>query len=206
MQKSLDFFPAIEKKSFLGGELVLLTNFLSAQKANEMLQFLIENAHWQQSEIVVYGKKYLEPRLTAWYANPGLEYSYSKKRLIPEKWLTELINLKQDIEQTVPGKTFNSVLLNYYRDGNDKMGWHADNEKELGPNPCIASLSLGAARYFDLKHKTDPTKKLRLELTAGTLVIMSGTLQENWLHQIPQQKRIKEPRINLTFRRVISFV
>jgi alkylated DNA repair dioxygenase AlkB len=145
----------------------------------------------------------LEPRLTAWYANQGTHYAYSNKILHPKDWSVELIELKIKIEEILPGKSFNSVLLNLYRDGNDKMGWHSDNEKELGSNPCIASLSFGATRYFDLKHKKDKTKRFRFELSSGMLLVMSGSLQDYWLHQVPQQKKVKEPRINLTFRRVV---
>ena len=185
------------------GELLISSQFIFPEKAQEYFQLLLHDIHWKQEEIVVYGRKYLEPRLTAWYADEGTQYAYSSKVLQAEKWTSELLELKNKIEEILPGNTFNSVLLNLYRDGNDKMGWHSDNEKELGTNPCIASLSFGATRYFDLKHKKDKTKRYRIELNSGMLIVMSGSIQEYWLHQVPQQKTIKEQRINLTFRRVI---
>jgi alkylated DNA repair dioxygenase AlkB len=113
-----------------------------------------------------------------------------------------IVGNKRDIESFLPGEDFNSVLLNLYRDGNDKVSWHADDEKGLGNNPTIASLSLGVTRYFDLKHKDNPELKMRIDLTPGSLVVMTGELQHNWLHQIPVQKTIKEARINLTFRTI----
>lgn len=192
----------LEHQIIQDGELFVARRFILPDKANEYFQRLLNNIQWKQEEIVVFGKKHLEPRLSAWYANQGTHYAYSNKILQPKDWSTELKVLKSQIEETLPGKSFNSVLLNLYRDGNDKMGWHSDNEKELGPDPCIASLSFGATRYFDLKHKQDKTKRFRFELSSGMLLVMSGSLQEYWLHQVPQQKKVKEPRINLTFRRV----
>lgn len=195
---------SLEHHIIQDGELLIARRFILPEKANAYFQLLLHNIQWKQEEIVVFGKKHLEPRLSAWYANQGTHYAYSNKILQPKDWSAELIELKTKIEEILPGKSFNSVLLNLYRDGNDKMGWHSDNEKELGPNPCIASLSFGATRYFDLKHKKDKTKRYRFELSSGMLLVMSGSLQEYWLHQIPQQKNVKDSRINLTFRRVIS--
>ena len=120
----------------------------------------------------------------------------------PEAWTKELMDIKKVIEHFLPGENFNSVLLNLYKDGNDKVSWHADDEPELGTNPTIASVSLGAIRRFDLKHKDDPDQKLQIELTSGSLVIMTGELQHHWLHQITVQKKINDPRINLTFRTI----
>lgn len=194
----------LESKVIQDGELLIARRFILPEKANAYFQLLLNNIQWKQEEIVVFGRKHLEPRLTAWYADQGTQYAYSNKILQPKEWSVELIELKTKIEEILPGKSFNSVLLNLYRDGNDKMGWHSDNEKELGPNPCIASLTFGAKRYFDLKHKYDKTKRFRFELSSGMLLVMSGSLQDYWLHQIPQQKTVMEPRINLTFREVKS--
>jgi alkylated DNA repair dioxygenase AlkB len=194
---------SLENHIIQDGALLIARRFILPEKANAYFELLLNNIQWKQEEIVVFGKKHLEPRLTAWYANQGTHYAYSNKILQPKDWSVELIELKTKIEEILPGKSFNSVLLNLYRDGNDKMGWHSDNEKELGSNPCIASLSLGATRYFDLKHKKDKTKRFRFELSTGMLLVMSGSLQDYWLHQVPQQKKIKEPRINLTFRKVV---
>jgi alkylated DNA repair dioxygenase AlkB len=143
----------LERHIIEDGELQIARRFIFPDKANAYFQLLLHNIQWKQEEIVVFGKKHLEPRLTAWYADEGTHYAYSNKILQPKDWSVELLELKTKIEDILPGKSFNSVLLNLYRDGNDKMGWHSDNEKELGPNPCIASLSFGATRFFDLKHK-----------------------------------------------------
>jgi alkylated DNA repair dioxygenase AlkB len=194
---------SLERHIIQDGDLLIARRFIFPDKANAYFQLLLHNIQWKQEEIVVFGKKHLEPRLTAWYADEGTHYAYSNKILQPKDWSVELLELKTKIEEILPGKSFNSVLLNLYRDGNDKMGWHSDNEKELGPNPCIASLSFGATRFFDLKHKQDKTKRFRFELSSGMLLVMSGSLQDYWLHQVPPQKKVKEPRINLTFREVV---
>jgi len=159
---------------------------------------------WQQEQITLFGKTHDIPRLTAWYGDEGAEYEYSGVRCKPEPWTTELTHIKNQIEEFLPTEWFNSVLLNLYRNGLDKMGWHADNEKSLGQNPTIASVSLGATRKFDLKHRTDKSQRLRLELTSGSLLVMSGDLQHHFLHQVPMQKRIVESRINLTYRTVFK--
>lgn len=152
----------------------------------------------------MYGKTFDVPRKTAWYGYEGFNYKYSGIECNPDPWTKELLEIKTVIEHFLPQQCFNSVLLNLYRDGNDKVSWHADDEPGLGTNPTIASVSLGATRRFDLKHKEYPEQKLQLELNLGSLVIMTGSLQHHWLHQIPMQKRIMEPRINLTFRTIIS--
>lgn len=194
-----------EKHFIQDGEYWFMPNFLSEDQAFQQETLLQNTIEWKQEEVYVYGKKHKEPRKTAWYGNKECIYSYAGKTNHPNPWTEALLQLKTDIEALIPGASFNSVLLNQYRDGNDKMGWHSDNEKELGKNPLIASLSLGATRFFDLKHKRVKSLKKRLELPAGSLLIMCGSTQENWLHQIPQQKTVKEPRINLTFRQVISY-
>ena len=192
----------LEKQFLEDGEYWFIRDFLSLDQALEYENLLLNTIEWKQEEVFVFGKTHKEPRKTAWYGDQECVYSYAGKTNYPMPWTDELVQLKSDIEAFVPGTRFNSVLLNQYRDGNDKMGWHSDNEKELGKNPFIASLSLGATRFFDLKHKRIKSLKKRLELPAGSLLIMCGALQENWLHQIPQQKTIKERRINLTFREV----
>lgn len=181
-----------------------MPNFLGADQAILQESLLINTIEWKQEEVFVFGKKYQEPRKTAWYGDENCVYSYAGKTNHPLPWTEALFQLKTDIESLVPGASFNSALLNQYRDGNDKMGWHSDNEKELGKNPIIASLSLGATRFFDLKHKRIKSLKKRLELPAGSLLIMCGSTQENWLHQIPKQKKVTLPRINLTFRKIVS--
>jgi len=193
------------KKYYLnGGEVWFMSNFISETKANSYFMSLQETIKWQQEKVRVYGKTYPIPRKTAWHGDKGVKYKYSGIKCDSEPWTKELLEIKESIDHLVCKQDFNSVLLNLYRNGNDKVGWHADNEKGLGKNPIIASVSLGAERRFDLKHKDHPTEKLQLSLPSGSLVIMSGELQDNWLHQIPVQKKVKEPRINLTFRKIIK--
>jgi alkylated DNA repair dioxygenase AlkB len=191
-----------EKFNLKDGEVWLMPNFMPTEKAAFYYDALLANINWRQEEIKMYGKTYPVPRKTAWYGYPDFNYKYSGIMCNPEPWTKELMDIKRVIEHFLPGENFNSVLLNLYRDGNDKVSWHADDEPELGTNPTIASVSLGAVRRFDLKHKEDPEQKLQLELSSGSLVIMKGALQHNWLHQIPVQKKILEPRINLTFRTI----
>lgn len=148
----------------------------------------------------MYGRELLSPRLTAWYGDPGGEYSYSGVSHTPLAWTAPLLRLKHQVELATEAK-FNSALLNLYRDGNDSVAWHSDDERELGPRPQIASLSLGAQRTFSLKHKARrDLPRVDLELTHGSLLWMGGTCQQHWLHQIPKRKRVTEPRINVTFR------
>jgi len=193
---------AFEKHSLRDGEVWLMPNFMPSEKAKSYYNLLMDNINWRQEEIKMYGKVYPVPRKTAWYGYEGFNYKYSGILCNPEPWTAELMEIKKVIEHFLPGENFNSVLLNLYRDGNDKVSWHADDEPLLGINPLIASVSLGSTRRFDLKHKTDPTQKLQIELIPGSLVVMRGALQHNWLHQIPTQKRVLEPRINLTFRTI----
>jgi alkylated DNA repair dioxygenase AlkB len=191
-----------EKHILLDGEVWVMRNFMSQEDANRYYKVLKDSINWKQEEITFYGKTYPVPRKTAWYGYEGFNYTYSGISCNPDPWTKELLEIKKDIESFMPEEDFNSVLLNLYRDGNDKVSWHADDEKGLGNNPTIASLSLGATRFFDLKHKDNPELKMRIDLTPGSLVIMTGELQHHWLHQIPVQKNIKEARINLTFRTI----
>ena len=180
-------------------EIIYFPNFLPEENANSFFQELLENTPWQQDEITVYGKKHLQPRLTALYGNEGKPYSYSNIVMQPHHWTLSLQKIKSLVEN-ISETNFTTVLLNYYRDGNDGNGWHADNEKELGINPVIASLSLGAERNFQLKHNTDTSLKKNLILENGSLLLMKGTTQNFWKHQIPKTTRPIGSRINLTFR------
>lgn len=173
--------------------------FIGYEEANELFEKLLLQVNWQQDDIVVFGKKYQQPRLTALYGNDGKSYSYSSLTMFPNKWNSLLIYIKEKVEDFMKVK-FSTVLLNYYRDGNDSNGWHADNEKELGKNPIIASVSFGAKRVFQMKHNSIKEQKLKIELEHGSLLIMKGTTQHFWKHQIPKSTRNVGPRINLTFR------
>lgn len=180
-------------------EIIYCPSFLSTEQADSLFQELIEGTPWQQDEITVYGKKHLQPRLTALYGNEGMSYSYSNIIMKPHRWTSVLKKIKLLVE-SVSEANFTTVLLNYYRNGSDGNGWHADNEKELGKNPIIASLSLGAERNFQLKHNTDSNLRKSIILEHGSLLVMKGSTQHFWKHQIPKTTKSIGPRINLTFR------
>lgn len=159
---------------------------------------------WQQQEMKIYGKAVLQPRLTAWYGDPERTYVYSGIRNTPLPWTSLLLSLRRAVED-VCNYRFNSVLLNYYRSGNDSMGFHSDNERELGPMPVIASLSLGEPRVFILKHaKRADLLPVRIPLPGGTLLLMKGETQKFWKHAINKEKPSSGGRINLTFRRIYT--
>ncbi len=184
-----------------GLSLQLIPDFLLAQKSNALLQHLIQLTPWQQPVLKVYGKWHPTPRLVAFYGDPGLRYQYSNKLHGTLAWTPELLSLRQSLEQHCKA-SFNCVLLNHYRDGQDTMGWHADDEPELGDAPVIASLSLGATRDIHFKSRTAKNKKISLSLPAGSLLTMSGATQQHWLHHVPKRARCTQPRINLTFRHI----
>lgn len=183
-------------------ELTYLPNFLSSDKADSLFKNLKQNISWQQDDITLFGKTYKQPRLTALYGNTNRAYSYSNITMHPKPFTADLLELNETIEQ-VSGIVFNSVLLNYYRDGQDSNGWHADKEKELGQNPRIASVSLGAKRPFHFKHRTLKSEKHKLQLEHGSLLIMGGKMQHYWLHQISKTKKPIGERINLTYRLIM---
>ena len=173
--------------------------FFNANEANNYYSKLLNHIDWKQDTITVYGKTFLQPRLTAFFANNNHTYKYSNILMQPSDFKDDLLVIKNRIETELKTK-FTSCLANLYRNGNDSNGWHADNEKELGINPIIASVSFGAERAFKLKHKTDKTLKTKLILQHGSLLLMQGSTQTNWLHQIPKTQKIIGKRINLTFR------
>lgn len=175
-------------------------NLFDTQEQSLLMNALQEEIPWKQEHIKLFGKTHPTPRLTAWHGDAHCVYKYSGVVNQPFPWTPSLLSIKTRIESLSNGATFNCVLLNFYRDGCDKMGWHADDEKELGPNPSIASVSFGATRRFDFKHKTEANNKFSIHLESGSLLLMQGDMQHHWLHQLPAQKRIHEPRINLTFR------
>ena len=177
-------------------------HFLSKQEAVDYYNSFTKEIEWQQRDIVMFGKQLKEPRLTAWYGDKGTAYSYSGIELDPLEWTDSLLSIKLKVEEAAE-QSFNSVLLNWYRDGNDSMGWHSDDEKELGRNPTIASLSLGATRDFQIRRKDNHKEKRQFELTSGSLLIMSGEMQHYWQHQIPKRKRVDQGRMNLTFRKIL---
>lgn len=176
--------------------------FYAPAEAGLMMQTLLDETPWRQEAITVWGKTHLQPRLSAWVADPGIVYAYSGLTLAALAWTPTLQDIRQNIEAAC-GQRFNSVLLNLYRDGQDSMGWHSDDEAELGRDPVIASLSLGATRVFKFKHKTLAQQKpLAVELKDGTLLLMAGPTQHHWQHSIAKQSKADAARINLTFRQV----
>ncbi|MBT8182326.1 MAG: alpha-ketoglutarate-dependent dioxygenase AlkB [Eudoraea sp.] len=179
--------------------IVYYPEFFCTEESNHYFKLLLEKTSWQQDDITVYGKTYKQPRLTALYANNKETYSYSKITMTPHVFTKELLKIKSKVE-TVIDVYFTTCLLNLYRNGQDSNGWHADNEKELGKNPIIASVSFGAERLFKLKHKQHKSIKKDLILQHGSLLLMKGDTQHHWLHQIPKTKKEVGRRINLTFR------
>lgn len=157
---------------------------------------------WRQEHIVLYGQRRALPRLTAWHGDPGTTYTYSGLTAVASPWLPVLLEIRARIER-VSGAAFNSVLLNLYRDGADSVSWHADDEPELGRNPVIGSVSLGASRVFQMKHKKQRNLKQSIVLEHGSFLLMQGATQHYWVHQVPKARGASGERINLTFRRVL---
>lgn len=183
-------------------DIIYYPNFYSFLEANAIFEKLLNEIPWQQDDIKVYGKVYAQPRLTALFGNDGKPYSYSNIKMQPHPWNLILQKMKFQIENVI-AENFTTVLLNLYRNGKDSNGWHADNEKELGTNPVIASLSFGEERYFHLQHNTDKELKLKILLEHGSLLVMKGTTQHFWKHQIPKTAKPIGNRINLTFRKIV---
>jgi alkylated DNA repair dioxygenase AlkB len=181
-----------------GGTVWYIEAFLDQNEADVLVKRLLEETPWKQE--VGRGRPF--PRLTAWFADPGLEYRYSGVTHQGHGWTTVLLEIKRRIEMAV-GTEFNSLLLNRYRDGRDSIGFHADDEPELGTNPVIGSLSLGAVRNFILKHKTSREKRA-FALAHGSLLVMGGTCQRFWVHGVPKTDEEVGERINLTFRRIFA--
>ena len=176
-------------------------NFLASDIALEYFEVFRKTIPWQQDDIKIFGKVHAQPRLTALYANNNKPYSYSGITMQPHPFTKELLELKNLVEQK-SSTLYTTCLLNLYRDGKDSNGWHADNEKELGINPIIASISVGQKRVFHLKHRTNKNLKHKIELESGSLLIMAGETQHHWLHQIPKTAKPIQERINLTFRAI----
>jgi len=181
-------------------ELLFDPVFLPAAEATALLAQLTAEVAWEQRAIRLFGQEIPQPRLTAWYGDPDARYTYSGLAWEPRPWTAALRALRQRVEAAT-GARFNSVLLNQYRDGRDSMGWHADDESELGPAPAIASLSLGATRRFRLRARPGPRPApLSLDLPGGSLLLMRGPTQQHWQHALPKTSRPVGPRLNLTFR------
>ncbi len=184
----------------LDGEAYYYTNVLNQNECLYYFNELLNTIDWKQDELIMFGKTIITKRKVAWYGDQPFEYKYSNTSKFALPWTSALRDLKKIVEIRV-GETFNSCLLNLYHHGNEGMSWHADNEKELGECPSIASVSLGAVRKFSFKHKETKIKK-EVILQNGSILSMKGTTQENWLHALPKTKKVTTPRINLTFRSI----
>lgn len=173
------------------------------QSDHHIFDHLMAETKWLHEKVVVWGREHLQPRLTAWHGDPGRSYTYSGTVMHPLPWTHLLLSLRREVEQLTDSR-FNSVLLNLYRDHNDRMGFHSDNEPSLGKEPIIASLSYGAARTLIFKHKKrrDLPRK-RVPLSSGSLLLMRGPTQINWAHGIHKETTSCGPRINLTFRNIL---
>ena len=200
MQQSLVLDQAGEIK-LPDAELSYYPEFFDTKQADGLLAKLKDGIEWTQNTIRFYGKESLVPRLEAWYGDEGKSYAYSGIHMDPKPWTEELNIIKHQIEP-LAGVSFNSVLINYYRNGKDRVAWHSDDERELGKNPVIGSVSLGAERKFKLRHKQYKTNGLKHEVTLrhGSFLLMKGSTQHHWMHEIPRTAKPIGPRINLTFR------
>ena len=182
-----------------GGSLTIFEQFFKPELADKLFEVIKEKTPWRQ-EVTKFGHSF--PRLTMWYADPGLKYAYSGVVHEAVEWPSYLSEIRTRVQET-SGKKFNSLLLNYYRTGKDSIGFHADNEKELGFDPAVASVSFGAERLFVIKHiKTSETQHHKL--THGSLLVMGGTMQRFWHHSVPKTEADISGRINLTFRDIKS--
>lgn len=192
------FFP--ERVALSGGDLFYKADYLAADRALTLFEQLRNALLWEQSRIKVYGKEHPIPRLNAWYGDEGLSYRYSGREFIAHRWTSELKHLCNDLNDRL-GTGFNSVLANYYRSGADAMGWHADNEPELGPAPTIACISLGTPRDLRFRHSAGEGKSFAMKLASGSLLVMGPGLQRCWQHSLPRRVHAGA-RISLTFRQV----
>lgn len=183
------------------GEAIYFESLIVPEVASAFLNLLIDNAGWRQDEIIMFGKRIVTSRKVAWYGDAGLPYTYSKTTRHALPWIKELLDIKTLVEN-ICDQTFNSCLLNMYHDGSEGMGWHSDNEKELGDRPFIASLSLGAARRFVFRHK-NTGEKSEILLANGSLLLMSGETQSHWVHSLPKSTKVKDVRVNLTYRNIV---
>lgn len=192
---------ASEKIVLPQAEILFWPYLFGKEKSQMWFELLLNHIQWRQEQIAMYGKQVKVPRLSAWYADAGQNYVYSGIRHHPTIWSKPLLALKKKVEEFA-GVSFNSVLCNLYRDGNDGVSWHSDDEPELGRNPIIASLSFGETRRFELRKKDDHAQKFKLNLFSGSCLIMQGETQHAWHHQIPKSSISLQARINLTFRSI----
>jgi alkylated DNA repair dioxygenase AlkB len=176
--------------------------WVDADLADGWLSEISAQTSWSQPQIKLYGRSIAVPRLVAWYGDADAHYRYSGFTHEPLTWTPLLADIRQRVQQQV-GQRLNGVLLNYYRDGQDAMGWHSDDERELGQQPLVVSLNLGATRRFDFRRKGTSGIEYSISLEHGSLLVMSGLTQHYWQHQIARTRKVRAPRLNLTFRQII---
>lgn len=184
-----------------GAVLTLWNDFIHDDAAATLLDALLDQIKWQQPHVNIFGHEHPIPRLQYWMGDPEAKYCYSGLMLKPNSWHSSVQTLREQISATTQ-HDFNATLINLYRDGTDKMGWHSDDERELGPSPWIASFNLGSKRTFALRKQGTTRIQEQIELQHNQLLLMSPAVQHGWQHCVPQRKRIKQPRINMTFRRI----
>ena len=184
------------------GEANYYGQILNNKKAKYYFEQLLQNISWQNDKAIIYGKLIVTKRKVAWYGDKPYKYSYSNTTKLALPWTKELLELKNIVTECT-GETFNSCLLNLYHNGDEGMAWHSDGEKDLKKNGAIGSLSLGAVRKFSFKHK-NTKQTISIILDKGSLLVMKGTTQVNWQHRLPPTKKVKTPRINLTFRTIVA--
>jgi alkylated DNA repair dioxygenase AlkB len=199
-----DDTPTLDAIPMPDADVRFIRTFYRGAESQRLMSALQKEIAWRQETIVLWGKPYLQPRLSAWYGDAGSRYRYSGMTMEPHPWTPALQRIREDIEHA-SGQRYNSVLLNLYRNENDSIGWHSDDEPTLGPTPAIASLSLGDTRTFQFRHRTrKEQKRIAVELTDGSLLLMAGATQRYWQHAINKEKNARGPRINLTFRNIVQ--
>lgn len=201
--EQLAFFPECGQTKGLPTEVLeYMPGIFAPELGYQLMDRFITATPWTQKVVSLYDKQVITPRLSAWFADSDT-YDYSSlRRSAPNPWTPELLMIKSVVEP-IAGVIFNSVLLNYYRDGNDSVAWHSDNEKALGSHPTIASVTFGQVRSFDIRNKANHSEKYSVRLEHGSLLLMKGDLQSNWDHRIAKSTRLVKPRLNLTFRVVV---
>jgi alkylated DNA repair dioxygenase AlkB len=197
-------FPSDPSLNLLPGDGIVnyYGKLMSASEATEMAQALLDRIEWRNDEAVIYGKRIITKRKVAWYGEEAFSYTYSNTTKTALPWTPELLFLK-NLAEKHSGETYNSCLLNLYHDGSEGMAWHSDGEKDLRKNGAIASLSFGAERKFCFKHKKSG-EKIDVFLEAGSLLVMKGETQTHWVHRLPPTTKVHQPRINLTFRTIVT--
>jgi alkylated DNA repair dioxygenase AlkB len=200
----MDLFPPGPHENRLpcDGTVQYFGKVLTDSEAGTLMETLLHHVPWRRDEIVMFGRRVATAREAAWYGDPGTSYTYSGATKQPIPWNAPLMELKPRVESLCNAR-FNSCLLNLYHNGTEGMGWHSDDEKELGPNPIIASVSLGAERRFCFKHKRTG-ERMEIVLEHGSLLVMKDQTQANWLHSLPKAAKVTGARINLTFRTISS--